>query len=606
MGRKQGKAVKEDENIELKQREEYAFSSPARERYINQCVPLHKAALKGDWAAAEPLLNKDRSLIIAPITEGGEIALHIASVEGHAPFVASLLRLMDASEIEITNRKGCTALTFAAAAGHVDIAKMMIKQNPSLHKIVSGHGITPLFMAALIGHANIANYLFNLSSHEIFEHWTLQDQTALLIAAIESGLYGLAMSMVNKNHDLAAVADDNGDTPLAILARSPCAFSGKNRGWDQLLSSQITFNNVMSLLKLKMMKRKSAAALPSFSGGCDAYALLDRLWECMIRLPPIDLEEGRMYDTNTSSLVFIAAEAGNYPFLVQVLRKDPVFLYKVNHKNHSIFHIAVLNRQVEIFNLIYEVAGMKDLMATFLDNDGNNMLHLAAMLAPAHQLNRIPGAALQMQREVLWYKEIEKIVQPSYRNMRNVAGLAPHDLFLGHHEKLMREGEKELKNTAKAFMLVTMLITTVVFAAAFTVPGGYSNETGNPVKLKNNLFVIFPISEAVATLSSLTSMLMFLSLLTSQYGEDDFLTSLPFWLVNGVMALFVSIVAMVAALCSSILLYEPGWGAAVALLVLFGSVPMMFIALKYQLLVSILRSTYGCRWLFGSNNCLFS
>lgn len=167
--------------------------------------------------------------------------------------------------------------------------------------------------------------------------------------------------------------------------------------------------------------------------------------------------------------------------------------------------------------------------------------------------------------------------------MRNCAGVAPHDLFLEQHAQVMKEGEKEMKQTAKSFMLVTMLITTVVFAAAFTVPGGYDNGTGAPILEKESFFVTFPISEAVATMSAMMSMLMFLSMLTSRYGEKEFLTSLPFLLVMGVVVLFISIVAMVAALCSSILLYERGLGAAVALLVVFGSVPMMFIALKYLL-----------------------
>ena len=39
-----------------------------------------------------------------------------------------------------------------------------------------------------------------------------------------------------------------------------------------------------------------------------------------------------------------------------------------------------------------------------LNEDGNNMLHLAAGLAPEEKLNAISGAALQMQRELLWFK----------------------------------------------------------------------------------------------------------------------------------------------------------------------------------------------------------
>ena len=43
-------------------------------------------------------------------------------------------------------------------------------------------------------------------------------------------------------------------------------------------------------------------------------------------------------------------------------------------------------------------------MITSIDNSGNNMLHMAGFLAPSSQLSRIPGAALQMQRELQWFK----------------------------------------------------------------------------------------------------------------------------------------------------------------------------------------------------------
>lgn len=571
------------------------YVSLPREKYFEKCVPLHIAALKGDLSAAEQLLDRDPSLITTPITDHGETAFHIAAAEGHVHFVKPLLETMAISDIQTANNKGATALTFSAAAGHVGMAKMIISKLPTLPTFTgpgSSNGVTPLFMTALMGHGDIGDYLFAYSG---FESWSQKQQIDLLIASIESGLYDLAMKVVNANKNLAFLADDKGNTPLAVLARNPSAFvrQGEVRGFQSVATK------VVGLMKLWSKPNKKMGE------ACDAYTLFDLLWECTITHQ--DIEAGQLYDFNTCSLVFIATKCGNYHFLVLLISKDPVFLYKIDSSRHSIFHIAVKYRHVDIFNLIYEMMGMKDLMVTYTEEDTrNNMLHLAGILAPQQQLNNIPGAALKMQHEVLWYKEVEKHVQPLYRNMKNLAGQTPHELFLEQHGPLMKEGEKELKHTAKSFMLVTMLITTVVFAAAFTVPGGYDSITGDPVLgHRTKAFVIFPICEAAATLSSLMSMLMFLSILTSTYAERDFVTTLPFWLVSGVMALFVSIVAMVGALCSSILFYEHELVAEIVLMLLFGSVPILFIGLKYGLLVGILRCTYGGRWLFGSNNCLF-
>lgn len=41
---------------------------------------------------------------------------------------------------------------------------------------------------------------------------------------------------------------------------------------------------------------------------------------------------------------------------------------------------------------------------TYEDENDNNMLHLVGKLAHPSELNIISGAALQMQRELLWFK----------------------------------------------------------------------------------------------------------------------------------------------------------------------------------------------------------
>lgn len=147
---------------------------------------LHKSALKGDWNSAEEIL-KNKSMITTPITEGGEIALHVAAVEGHDSFVSKLLEIMDADDVETLNVKGCTALSFAAAAGHTDIARMMVKHNPNLPTLKGEEGVRPLYMAALQGFEEMAEFLYPLSQ---FESWSTQEKINVLTASIESELYG--------------------------------------------------------------------------------------------------------------------------------------------------------------------------------------------------------------------------------------------------------------------------------------------------------------------------------------------------------------------------------------------------------------------------------
>ena len=55
---------------------------------------------------------------------------------------------------------------------------------------------------------------------------------------------------------------------------------------------------------------------------------------------------------------------------------------------------------------------------------------------------------------------------------------------------LRADGEKWTKDTANYCMLVATLITTMVFAATFTVPGGSNQDRGTPIFLKTKGYLI--------------------------------------------------------------------------------------------------------------------
>ena len=140
----------------------------------------------------------------------------------------------------------------------------------------------------------------------------------------------------------------------------------------------------------------------------DAYTLMDCLWDAAESCKE-DVEAGTGHvasAADTAQLFFIAAEAGNDEFLVELFKKDHNLLYKVNEDSQSIFHVAVQRRYNKVFSLMFELGGTKDLLASYIDDHGNNILHLAGKLAPQNQLDSIPGAPWQMQREVLWFKVI--------------------------------------------------------------------------------------------------------------------------------------------------------------------------------------------------------
>ncbi|KAM0014863.1 putative PGG domain, ankyrin repeat-containing domain superfamily [Helianthus debilis subsp. tardiflorus] len=301
----------------------------------------------------------------------------------------------------------------------------------------------------------------------------------------------------------------------------------------------------------------------------------------------------------SSRVLFIAAEMGNTQFIVELLRLYPDLIWKVNDNNQSIFHVAISHRQEGVYSLFYET-GMMGLITLIKDVNGNTMLHLAAMNINNKRLQEISGVALQMQRELLWYKEVEGILPPSYLEKKNNAGLLPRELFTQDHKDLMSASEKWMKDTASHCMVVSALIATIVFAAAFTVPGGYKQDTGVPVFLHRKAFIVFVISDAISLIFATSSILMFLYILTSRYAEEDFLESLPKKLMRGLAALFLSVVAMMVAFSASFfVLYHNKLIWVPYVITVFSSLPVILYARhEYGLLIDVYNSTYRSKDLF--------
>ncbi|XP_043720534.1 ankyrin repeat-containing protein NPR4-like [Telopea speciosissima] len=231
-----------------------------------------------------------------------------------------------------------------------------------------------------------------------------------------------------------------------------------------------------------------------------------------------------------------------------------------------------------------------------MDNLENNILHLAGKSPPSsHEHGKVPGAALQMQRELQWFQEVEKIVPTFAREFPNSKGLKPREVFTEEHTKIVKEGEKWMKDTAGSCMVVATLIATITFAAAFTVPGGFNQDSGFPILLKQKLFFLFIISDALTLFSSSTSVLMFLSIYTSRYAEEDFLELLPKRLIIGLSTLFFSIVTMMVAFCATIFLILSKQHNWVSIPITFlASVPVtLYLLLQFPLFLDMVSSTYG-------------
>ncbi|XP_031281758.1 protein ACCELERATED CELL DEATH 6-like isoform X1 [Pistacia vera] len=326
--------------------------------------------------------------------------------------------------------------------------------------------------------------------------------------------------------------------------------------------------------------------------------LLQRVWDLATSSP--DFDKNSCILEVARKQIFVAAKRGNIEFLKILIREYPDLIFQINEKNSSIFQISVKYRHVDIFRLIHEISSVKDLIVPITDEKGNNIFHLAAKLAPLHRLHSVSGVALQMQRELMWFEEVKKLMNPFDAEAENSYRKTPRALFSQEHQKLKDDGEKWMKDTANYCMVVAALITTMVFAAALVVPGGTSDETGTPHFLKKSSFKIFIVSDAISLVLSTCSIGSFLSILTSRYAEEDFLESLPRQLLVGLGTLLLSIAAMMVVFCAAIfILFKDGVAWIPILVAAIGSLPVIFFIIQHVwLLIDVWRSTNGSSSIF--------
>ncbi|KAL7243335.1 hypothetical protein ACSBR1_015684 [Camellia fascicularis] len=373
----------------------------------------------------------------------------------------------------------------------------------------------------------------------------------------------IALNMVRRYPELAMSKLDDGKYALQAMAYSASAFSSGSRlnRWQHLIYSYVPvklenygdqdhnrsdIENPVNSSQVIIQKCSWAQILgPNFSNSVsqNLQAMLWKVLELLVphikhvqkqklmHLQAIQLvkclcekirssSDSNAYESLCKDVILTAARLGIHEVVEEIIESFPRAVWSMDADNHNIFQLAVIYRCENVFNLIYQMSGYKQTVMMLMDDSMNSILHLVGRLAPHDKLNLVPGAALQMQRELQWFKEVEKFVRTSYKEMPNASGEIPSMIFTREHKNLVIEGEKWMKDTANSCTITAALIATIAFAAAITVPGGDNGTSGIPIFSNNKAFTIFATSDAISLFTSTASLLMFLSILTSRYAED--------------------------------------------------------------------------------------
>ncbi|KAM0958615.1 hypothetical protein ACFX13_024524 [Malus domestica] len=588
--------------------------------------PLIDAVAKGDWSSAKKYLTMHPDAIRERGSLSGLTALHMAVSMGNEYMAKEVVGWMTKEDLEIEDANGVTAIALATLIG-LEVARCIIEKNKRLLCIPCNlQNMIPLIMACHGGHWGLARYLYSVTPLEALTSTQDNCRTGadLISHCFSSKELDIALDLIQRCPNLAFATNSTGKTLLEELACMPSLFlSGTRlRFWQQWIYNRIQIRHASEIRDVRIDVQKQAndpvndqkdliirsvMALPrGLVSNLRKLFGIDHMYKMkQIHVQSLEVLQGmckmtegvslkQMQGSSVQTALFKAVEYGNDEFLRQLFTANILALGIYDENAKGMFQFSIECRQEKVYNFFHEFIQIMNVRTeSRVDKFNNTLLHSAARLSPPAQLKHIQCAALQMQRELQWFKEVEKIVPSKFLEVVNHPdGMTARDLFTKNHKELAKEGERSMKATATSCTVVAALIVTIMFIAVFSVPGG--SKAGFPVFLNKRIFMVFIVADVFSLFSSTTSVLTFLGILNSRYAENDFLKSLPTKMMIGLFTLFSSIVAMMIAFSSTLFLMLEAKKWMVYPMILLASVPVVsFVWMQFSLLVEIFISTYG-------------
>ncbi|KAJ9550962.1 hypothetical protein OSB04_015007 [Centaurea solstitialis] len=560
---------------------------------------------------SEPKNIKEEGVDWLLVNSKGNRKLHLVVEKGQNDLLNDLFQYQekDVKEVlEARNMDGSTALHVAAIVGNVDAVKRLVEKHDELLTIRDNQGLSPLLKAHQTMQFETCLYLLEAlkTKLKILPHDLIKIGADVLVNAISVQKYSIASECLKK---FPKFATENDEVLMAIARTFPSGLTRdeKTRSCPDLgyigmriigtilwsffafvfyWSSENQYEEItiwrvtpdfcayivpwmlLSWVCLLISSLIKMVFLPFFMPYFLLWKGAEKLVSFKNRIKENEFKEARdvlkmvcdeidkLKDFGTYNGPICEAACQNaFEVVNKIISRSPQAIQCQDKCGHDIIQLAVLHRSNEIYNRVSQIVeGKNQYYRAIKDSTGNNMLHLAGRLAPSHKLNRITGAALQLQRELQWREELEKFVFPACITQENVYKETPGVVFTREHEKLVKEGEKWMKTTAESCSITAGLITTIVFAAAITVPGGSNQENGIPLFRHEIAFIIFAISDAISLFTSTITLLVFLSILTARFSEQDFLVRLPRRLIIGLCTLLVSTTTMMVAFGATLFL----------------------------------------------------
>ncbi|KAJ4733386.1 Ankyrin repeat protein family-like protein [Rhynchospora pubera] len=370
-------------------------------------------------------------------------------------------------------RFGDTLLHLLITGRHNEIALKVFTKDMSLLKARNKKLETPLHDAAKVGNEEVIRDLIRLSPNVVKDalgETNENGDTTLHVAANHNHLQGVVSELMKLEPQTAYEENKQGFSPLYIAI-----VKGHN-----------------SLVEV-MLQVDTTLACTQFSDG--------------------------------TFPVQVAARKGNTDLVKHFFQEYPDYAGLLDSCGRNPFHmLAEQNRSIlftEVFALTEDdkrphISQMIESMINARDYEGNTPLHMAAMKGD-RQVMRVIWNKLNHYRKALLENQTGKTAfEISFRQLWD----ANEDSRLQIKAYIEKKGwyftrdwfdyvMSPYPNKLERSQLIglgSVLITTVAFAAAFTIPGGYNADNGAPILGKKFMFRAFILANTLAFIQAFQSL----------------------------------------------------------------------------------------------------
>ncbi|KAJ3698940.1 hypothetical protein LUZ61_002645 [Rhynchospora tenuis] len=428
---------------------------------------LHISSIFGHKEFSMAVLALNQSLL-SSINSYGETPLLVAVTSGHVYLASSMLKLyqqLKVSEMILKQDKNIdNALHHAIRNNHRHLALELIAAEPDLSRGVNKYNESPLYIAVLRGFNDVLERLLEVLQSS---HVGPNNENALH-AAVSNGKQGIVKKLVVTRPWLAREEEKNGNTPVqhGVL-------------FDKLDVIQVLLEHDRSL-GYQVSTKDNDPLLKSA-----AYRGHVKVARKILNYCP----DAPYCGPDGWTILHEAAQQGHERF-VEFILKTPQLHNLINMRDkmgETALHIAVRNCNPKIVRLLL---AHKAIDFTAVNNKGD---------PPEWQL----GDATEQAKTLNWN---EVMMMMSKANPQALTTISSQIAKKEMTDKSIQEIKSLTTTYTSNTSLVAIFIATITFAAAFTLPGGYSNDKGTeglPVMATKPTFKAFLVSNTLAMCSSL-------------------------------------------------------------------------------------------------------